>query len=104
MRCHDCNVEEGQLHLEGCDNERCPICKRQLLSCPKHNWKDLKDEQREPWFFSGNSCQRCGEFMPKIFMVPDREWKKICGVTYSEDCILCEKCMIEIKGLRKNDL
>ena len=31
--CHDCNVSEGQIHHEGCDMERCPNCKGQLLSC-----------------------------------------------------------------------
>jgi len=33
MNCHDCNVEEGQLHVFGCDMERCPFCGKQLISC-----------------------------------------------------------------------
>lgn len=32
-KCHDCGVEEGQLHELGCDNERCPFCGGQLISC-----------------------------------------------------------------------
>lgn len=32
--CHDCRVEEGQLHDFGCDMERCPLCGGQLISCP----------------------------------------------------------------------
>ncbi|MBC7877872.1 MAG: hypothetical protein H7Y59_11955 [Anaerolineales bacterium] len=31
--CHDCAVIKGQIHLLGCDMERCPRCKEQLLSC-----------------------------------------------------------------------
>lgn len=33
MECHDCGVEEGQLHVYGCDMERCPFCGRQLIGC-----------------------------------------------------------------------
>ena len=31
--CHDCCVLAGQLHVPGCDMERCPACGRQLISC-----------------------------------------------------------------------
>ena len=32
-RCHDCNISPGGLHHPGCDMERCPKCKGQLISC-----------------------------------------------------------------------
>jgi hypothetical protein len=32
-RCHDCNVAKGGLHHPGCDAERCPICRGQIISC-----------------------------------------------------------------------
>lgn len=32
-RCHDCNALFGQLHHWGCDAERCPACRHQLVSC-----------------------------------------------------------------------
>lgn len=32
-RCHDCNVATGGHHHPGCDMERCPRCKGQLISC-----------------------------------------------------------------------
>ncbi len=31
--CHDCGVIRGELHLEGCDVERCPCCLNQFLGC-----------------------------------------------------------------------
>lgn len=32
-RCRDCNVQPGSMHHPGCDDERCPRCKGQLISC-----------------------------------------------------------------------
>ncbi len=34
-RCHDCGIKNhnGNIHHNGCDMERCPKCKGQLISC-----------------------------------------------------------------------
>lgn len=31
--CHDCNAPLGGAHHSGCDEERCPICGGQFISC-----------------------------------------------------------------------
>ena len=33
FRCPDCNVAPGGIHHEGCDQEICPKCGGQLVSC-----------------------------------------------------------------------
>lgn len=32
-RCGDCNVTRGGFHHPGCDMQRCPLCRRQMVSC-----------------------------------------------------------------------
>lgn len=33
LRCHDCAVEPGQLHVQSCTIERCPVCGGQAWGC-----------------------------------------------------------------------
>jgi hypothetical protein len=45
-RCGDCGVAPGGLHHRGCDLQRCPRCKRQLITCgcPFDEHRDEDDE------------------------------------------------------------
>lgn len=102
MTCHDCNVKEGELHQMGCDMEICPKCKGQLLSCDCSN-EDIVELGREPYFKIVHTCERCGKIFPDMFKVSDKEWKLICGLTYSLDCILCKECFEFIKNKREEN-
>ena len=31
--CHDCGARPGEVHLDGCDSERCPKCGGQMMMC-----------------------------------------------------------------------
>jgi hypothetical protein len=33
FHCHDCGIIEGELHVPGCDVEKCPACRGQAISC-----------------------------------------------------------------------
>lgn len=42
--CHDCAVVKGQLHVVGCDAERCPTCGGQAIGCDCEYYGDEKDD------------------------------------------------------------
>jgi hypothetical protein len=39
--CPDCRVAKGELHWRNCDQEKCPRCGAQLLSCNCEPIEDL---------------------------------------------------------------
>jgi len=100
MKCHDCNVEEGELHKPNCDVERCPKCGGQLISCDCSN-EDIEGLPRVPWVFIPNLCALCGEVNPEFFTVSDRTWKKYV-VPELQAQILCYGCYDRMKRLFPN--
>ena len=123
-RCHDCDCLEGELHEFGCDNETCPFCGGQLLSCDCcyellgidcskgtyayenglteeqwNQWIDiLLEKGRIPYVLIPNMCGLCGKLWPDMFMMADEEWEKyvIPPLQYEE---LCSKCFQRMKKM-----
>lgn len=122
--CHDCGIQEGEFHSQGCDMERCPFCGGQLISCDcwhellgidvsPGTWaysNGLTEEQSAQWdqmlrakglipyICFPNMCGRCGRLWPDMFAVSDEEWKKYIPIR-SRDLMLCQPCYDHIKFL-----
>ena len=43
-KCHDCGVAPGGFHHLGCDLQRCPLCRRQMMTCGCRFDEDGPDE------------------------------------------------------------
>ena len=121
--CHDCGTKEGQLHVLGCDMERCPFCGNQLISCrcvykklgidvspgawayshgltdaQQGDWKKLlSDKGRIPFILYPNLCAKCGTLWPEMFLVPDAEWKHYIEPRMQRE-MLCQACYKQIKA------
>lgn len=85
-RCGDCGVQVGGFHHLGCDMQRCPRCRRQLLSCGcpfdelggEQADEDLDGEDEKepapssPGLATENPCPRCGStaVIPILYGMP----------------------------------
>lgn len=49
VRCGDCGVVPGAVHHHGCDMERCPLCRRQSISCGCRWAGEEADDDDEVW-------------------------------------------------------
>ena len=96
MKCHDCGVKEGQMHIQGCDMERCPACGGQAISCGCSNKKFYSVGYRIPWTQIPNMCRLCGKRWPEMFM--DSKWEYYVPPDL-QDKILCKKCYDKMKKL-----
>ena len=113
--CHDCGAKEGQLHILGCDMERCPFCGGQLFGmglceCVYERLEklgiDVSDKGCIDKFLSDKRrlfirypllCAKCGTLWPEMFCVSDAEWKHY--VEPQMQCqMLCKACYKQIKA------
>jgi hypothetical protein len=107
--CPDCGTKEGQLHILSCDQESCPFCGNQLLSCDCRyeklgidvspgTWEKLLSRKgRIPFIQYPNLCAKCGTHWPEMFHVSDAEWKHYVDPRMQRE-MLCEACYIQIKA------
>lgn len=92
--CPECNAEEGMLHKEGCDVERCSLCGGQYFTCDCE--PVLFDYEPVPYIHYPLVCARCGKLNPDLFMVPDDEWEHYIQLDM-QNSVLCRKCYDYIK-------
>jgi hypothetical protein len=112
--CRECGVKEGELHVPGCFQERCPFCGGQLVSCgcayeklgidgdlteaQGEAWDQLvKDKGLIPFIVYPNLCAKCGKLWPEMFMVPDAEWERYVEPGMRHE-MLCIACYTQIKA------
>lgn len=91
-RCPDCDVDESEEHRPLCDQELCPICLEQLLSCAHHARMDrVQRKGRIPFVWFPLLCAKCGAQEPTFFAVPTKAWRTVVPRSHW-DAILCRPC------------
>ena len=68
-----------------------------LTDILRKRWhKILNEKSRIPFIEYPNICGKCGVLRPKMFRVPDEEWKKYIAPK-ERDKIICRPCYDQIK-------
>jgi hypothetical protein len=78
--CFYCNAREGELHKKDCK---------------------IGTKAGRPHFYRTFYCDRCGQERPKIFMVPNKEWKQVTMYYYNSTGVLCKKCFNYVKKTKE---
>lgn len=78
--CHDCNAKPGELHVPGCDVERCSVCGGQRLqcNCRRHDpyfarWTGLWPGEAEAKYLGVDLNEFSIEFSSVFFIKPRRD-------------------------------
>ncbi len=97
-QCHDCGVLEGELHHTGCDQERCPNCGGQAISCGCTDGQ-YHSKPRIPYTVKPLLCEMCGKLWPALFMA--KEWDRYVPPDL-QNAVLCKRCYNRVKKLYPN--
>src|SRR5437870_11855942 len=87
--CHDCAVVKGQLHVPGCDVERCPRCGGQVISCECSYEEDesadiTKSRAAIAKFLDGEARRQFEKAEKELFELVREAWRQLAPQAFAE--------------------